>query len=239
MPLITIQNLDTHYVLLNDPEDTSVNLTVGPLATESLSVSDAALIRLRPALANLRGRTLTDGTPSVLVDVDTEDTASGFTVARWAGNHVGYGVIATDPTTAPTTSILRIDHSAGEAYVDGVFYEVAAAADTVGDAQVEKDGLTAFAGALANSTDTYGHWLLIENSSSLELLLVLGDAADTGAAVVLTRDELAEAVGAYRAGGAADPHHSFTHIATVLYAVDGGGTLVDTTSVIREMPDDY
>ena len=137
MPVITITNNSSTELVVNDPLDTSFFIKAGPLAVGSEAATDAQYLRMRPILADLEELRLDDGTPLATVDVVTDDVEGGFTMDRWVGNHIGYGVVpATATAGASTNAVLRLDHTIGEGYVDGVFYAIAAATDTSGDAQM-------------------------------------------------------------------------------------------------------
>lgn len=245
MITVAITNSSPHGSYIHDPEDTSMYWSLPAGDTTTLSLGQDLFDRLHTTFTELRAKTNDDGSASFIIDTKLSDTqanvdfvgASGD-VTRWIGNHVGSGAKVTNPTTPSAVDARRVDIAAGEAYVDGKFFEVSASGDETGDAEIDKGGADVSGVDLGTDEDVYMHVLLVNNAGSLETVFVRGDAVDNTGSLVpdeLTVDELAGAVAEHL--GESSPNYSFVQIAKVLFEESSG--LSQTTTNYRPVPPSY
>jgi len=128
----------------------------------------------------------------------------------------------------------RVNHGAGEAYVGGKHFTIAADTDVTGDASLDTAG-DAFAGPLTDDKDRYASFVLVNNAGTLETVFVFGAEADAGDAEALTQLEIATAVGAYLDTSATD--YNFVELASILFEEDGG--LTQTNTSVRAVPGSF
>lgn len=241
MPILSITNNSPNVALIYDPDNTVDFMKVQPATTAERSVDAEFLEAVKDQLDAFRLRTDTDGAPLFVIDIRFDGSESGENdyalgdVTVWVANHVGYDLEVTNPTTASVVGARRTDHAAGEAYVGGKFFRVAATTNVVGDAEIDVDGTDVSSTDLTASEDVYQHLLLVNNAGSLEKVYVRGVSAAAGTAVALLRSELAAAVGAHL--GDEGPNYGFVEIARILFEEDGG--LTQTTTDIRWTPASY
>lgn len=241
MPSLKITNHDIHITIVSDPHGTFY-MTIPPGAVAMREVSVDILENMRAGLEELSARVLADGSPAADVDViqgrsdaDVSFEAATADVTRYLGNRVVYGAFASNPGTASTVSARTYKLAAGEAYVDGEHYIVAAADDIAADGEILSDGTDFSATALTSDKDRYAHLCLVKTDSSVEQILVYGEEGDTGEAVALRSTEIADAVGAYLQESA--PVYAFVNIAVILFAEASGVT--QTTTDLRPVPASY
>jgi hypothetical protein len=241
MSFLIITNNGTTESGIHEP-NTLFRAKLPAATTREFEVSSLTLMHLEDQLGELRSRVDLAGDPlfdiSIRQDRYTENLETQMAtsdVTRWAANRVSNGMLIANPTTPSVVATRRLDiDSAGEIYIDGAFFSVAAAADVVPDAEIDSAG-AALAGSLATGSDRYAHVLYVNNADVAELVLVYGDAAATGLAARLLTREIAEAVGVYLSEAA--PVYSFTVIGEILFEESAG--LTQTTTVVREIPPSY
>lgn len=241
MPRISITNNGTSQSGISDPRS-QLAKTLPASETTTFDVDDATLERLESQLDELRARVDDEGDPIFVIDVTEVVTAGGpaeyggvTALTRWLSNRVSMGTNVTNPSTASTVSARRVDIVAGEAYVDGQFFVVAASEDEVGDAEILVDGTDVSEVDLSTDQDVYTHVLLVNNDGALETVLVRGEEADAGEAEALTADALATAVGNYLELDGA--YYGYVEIASILFEEDSG--LTQTTTRVRPAPPNY
>ena len=240
MPLLTITNLGTTDSGIHEPW----SLFQGKLPageTKQFTIESMTLMRLEKQLNELRARVDSDGNPlftvSTAVDryaASVEAQVATADVTRWAANRVSTGLALANPTTPSTVSARRVDIGAGEIYVDGQHFVVTASSDDTLTAQLDLNG-DALVGDLATASDRYAHVVAVNDEGARKMLLIFGEAADTGEAAPLSEAQIAVAVGNYL--GEAGPVYSFVLVAEVLFEEAAG--LTQTTTNVRAVPPSY
>lgn len=246
MITVSITNNSPNDGFIHDPNDPTMGWKLAASSTTTISMDADLFDRMHETFTALRLKTHgSSNETSYVIDTKLADDVSNVDflgasadVTRWIGNHVSYGGAVSNPTTPSVVGARRVDVAAGEAYVDGKFFTVAASTDETGDAEIDKDNTDVSGVDLAADEDVYMHVLLVNNAGSLETIFVRGEGVDnTGSLVAeeLTTAELAAAVGAYL--GASGAVYSFVPIATVLFEESGG--LTQTTTSLRPVPPSY
>lgn len=242
MQTVTITSTSSSPHVFSDPEDVSRNYNVPPNDSVTFTFGDALFNRLaEEVFPSMRAKTDESGNTLFTIDTSLADTevdadmvGATADVTRWLGNHIKHGLVPSNPSSASTASAIRVDATAGEAYVDGKWANIAAATDETGDAVVDKDG-DAHSLSLSNDHDVYIYFLYVNNEGTVETLFVVGEEADTGDAEELTDDDLAAAVAGYLSE--TDPNYSFVKSATILLEESSG--ITQTTTPYRPVPPSY
>ncbi len=235
MATLSITNNTPSITTLSDPRS-GFYITVPGGVTKEYEVTVSQIEGMSEALSQLRSRVLTDGTASFIIDVrqnrsdaEVKYQAATADVTRYLANRVCFGLAATNGTTPSVVATRRVNIGAGEAFVDGLHFLTGALVDQVGAASLLKTG-AALVGSLTAAKDRYAHLCLVKNINTVQIVFIYGDEADGGAALPLSKDALASAVGAYLAE--ATPVYAFVEIATILFSEDAGLT----TTVVNRRP---
>lgn len=243
MAQLSIVNNTPFAGVIADPNNNVDKMVIAASATSTKTVSATFLEAVATQLDQLRSSFELDGSPSYVISIDLGDANSpqqlqgsqaSADVTHWIGNHVGFGLLVAAPSSASVVGAWRVNYGAGEAYVDGKHFTIAAGTSVTGDASLDAAG-DAFAGPLSDDQDRYASFVLVNNAGTLEKIFVFGAEADAGEAEPLTQLEIATAVAAHL--GEDDPNYSFVELASILFEESSG--LTQTNTSVRAVPPSY
>lgn len=242
MPILEITNNNTSVYTVHNPENTSEYITTQPATTSSTTISADFALYLEDIIASKAAEVNDAGAPLYVFDFKSDPTDSlaeieanpGTSAAHHAANKVNYGHAVSNPSTPSTVDTIALDHAAGEVFVDGQFEAIVAGID-VNPTVLTKAGVAA--GSLVVSEDVYGHVVYYNDSSNIQMAMILGDAVANGEAVTpLAASQIASALAEFTS--ATSPVHAYVLIADVLFEHDGS-SLSQTTTSIRTVPSSY
>jgi hypothetical protein len=240
MPVLVITNNTSNPSSISDPEhEFSEGLPAN--ATSTFTVPQHTIDNLKAQLDDLASRLDDGGTKEFIVDVqaETDDAGGEFEgvagLLRWTGNHVKDDTVVTNPTTPSTLAIRRVNIAAGVAVVDAAIFTYIAAADEVGDAEIDKDGADVSGVALVAATDTWMHVVMVNNAGTREVVFVRGDSVPTAEVPSkLSEAQIAAAIGVYLAAGG--PYANYVRIEDSVFT---NGITSQTTTSIAPVPAAY
>lgn len=239
---IVVDNTSSVSVVLSDLR-TGYGFSVGgETRVEKVVPSDAVAGLARDAEGlRERGVIVQVIDDSALASTEVASSALSEAAAFWLGNHVEYGVLASNPSTASVVGLLAVNLTAGEMYVNGVHRIVAAASDYAASA-IDLTGAAAV--DLADDTEQYAALVVYsdpESSNALVWRLVIGAsaAAGSGLAEIVSRRQALNAVQAELGQQDLAPYSAIVVVAQILFEVDGSSVVTQTTTNVRVSPGNF